>query len=240
MHKDFEALMYVAENFFHHRYLDGSQLQAFRQHANSLQDRLSTYEVLRSQELDIFQPIADQLEADYPQALDQAERALKHWIAVLRSASMAMLLNNPDLLQQRLLDWLTGIVEAHQTQVIETRLYQLLITQLTQQLTEGQLLLLMPFLEQAKAALLSHVASSQPTIVVEDDDMLLGASSDVLVVAEAESLDEISDIPAEADLDFFSDAVVAAAEDALPEMTPMQEQDFLFGEFALCDALVED
>lgn len=149
MYPEIETLLYKAED----HYLQPLEVELFRRQAQSLAQRLETYELVREQEIAIFQPIADQLLEIYPQQEKAVERALKHWLTVWRYCAMAMLLNNSEFLQQRLLEWLTELVQARQTLAIETSLYQLLQRHLQELLSEEQWGLLQPFLEQAKTSL---------------------------------------------------------------------------------------
>lgn len=151
MHSEIQTLLYKAEE----QYLKPPELELFRHQATSLSQRLETYELLRDQEVAIFQPVADQLLENFPQEKqEKLERALKHWLSVLRYCAMAMLLNNQEFLQRRLLEWLTDLVQVSQTQAIDMTVYQLLQTRLKELLSEEQLAGVQPFLEQAEATLL--------------------------------------------------------------------------------------
>jgi hypothetical protein len=147
MHSDFERFLQDAED----HYLQPSEIADFKQHVNSLKQRLQTYEQLRDQELTIWQPVAEQLQALCPNESSQRqEKALEHWIAALRYGAMAMLLNNPGFLQHHLLEWLTDIVQAHQLTDLEHQLSQLLETRLKEVLSDAQFLLMQPYLNQAQ------------------------------------------------------------------------------------------
>jgi Phycobilisome protein len=151
MHPDLQTLLYKAEA----QYLEATEIKLFRHHIGSLSERLATYEILRNQELAIFQAIADQLQTTFPQESPQLlEKCLKQWIAILRYAAMAMLLNNPEFLQWRILEWLTDSVQAHQVQSIEAKLCQLLQVQLKNRLSTEQQGLIQPLIDQAQTNLL--------------------------------------------------------------------------------------
>jgi hypothetical protein len=75
------------------------------------------------------------------------------------------LLNNPEFLQHRLLEWLTDIVKAHQIQILEQTLYEILSDQLTQKLPPRQNELIKPFLQQAKQTLLTETVPSEVEIL---------------------------------------------------------------------------
>lgn len=151
MHPDLQTLLYKAEE----HYLEATEIKLFRHHMASLSQRLATYEILRDQELAIFQPIADQLQQAFPQEPTQLlEQCLKQWINILRYAAMAMLLNNPEFMQWRLLEWLTELVQAHQMQSIEAKLCQLLQIRLKELLLPEQQCLIQPLIDQAQTTLL--------------------------------------------------------------------------------------
>lgn len=151
MHPKIEALMEEAES----RYLKPEEMEAFKQYAISIAQSLKVYESLRDKEVEIFQPVADRLVKGFPQTEQETlERVLKHWLLVSRYCAMAMLLNDREYLQRRLLDWLKGLVQTHQTAEIEATLYQLLQARLKELLSPQALALLQPFLEQARATLL--------------------------------------------------------------------------------------
>lgn len=156
MHPKIEALLDQAES----RYLKPEELDSFKHYAISLAQSLKTYELLREQEVAIFQPVADQLIKAFPDTNQEIlERSLKNWLLILRHCAMAMLLNDRDFLQQNLLDWLKGLVQTHQRMAVETKLYQLLQERLTGLLSPQALALLQPYLTQAQTALLQSTES---------------------------------------------------------------------------------
>lgn len=151
MYPEIKNLLYQAEE----RYLKPLEIELFRRHAQFLAQRLETYELLREQEVAVFQPVADRLLEVFPQEKQETlEQALKHWLSVWRYCAMALLLDSPEFLQRHLLEWLSDMVQAHQLQAIEQNLYQLLQAQLPEFLSQQQLALLQPFLARAEATLL--------------------------------------------------------------------------------------
>lgn len=150
MNVTIQSLLYDADE----RYLKSGEIDTFKSYTTSLSQRLETYELLRDKEIAIFQPIANQLLASFPDQQQDLERSLKNWLAVLRYCAIAMLQNNSEFLERRLLEWLTDIVRVHQTQAIDTALYQGLQKQIPQILSNKQYSLLQPFLAQAAASLL--------------------------------------------------------------------------------------
>ncbi|MCT7950638.1 phycobilisome protein [Ancylothrix sp. C2] len=151
MHPKIETLIEEAET----RYLKPEEIEAFKQYAINIAQSLKTYEFLRENEVKIFQPIADQLVAAFPQVPQETlERSLKHWVLVLRYSAMAMLTNDAQYLETNLLDWLKGLVQTHQSMEIETKLYQLLQNQLKTLMAPPALALLQPFLSKSKTMLI--------------------------------------------------------------------------------------
>jgi hypothetical protein len=158
MYPEIRALLYEAEQ----NYLQPTEIERFKYHVLSLAQRLEVYETLRENELAIFQPIANGLLAAFPHEQQASwERALKNWVSVLRYGAMAMLLNNPEFLQRRLLEWLTDLVQVHQTQEMEMTLFQLLEARLPEFLSSEQMALLQPFLTQAQETLLGTGSLAQ-------------------------------------------------------------------------------
>lgn len=161
MHSELRMLLYDAEV----NYLQTPEVELLRAHVTSLQERLQTYEYLRDQEINIFQPIADRLLEAFPEENPKLlNQALKHWLSVLRYCATAMLLNNSDFLQHRLLEWLTPLVQAHQMELLENSLGELLLSRLKEVLSEQQLALVHPFIEQARKTFLDSKALSEVSV----------------------------------------------------------------------------
>jgi hypothetical protein len=103
----------------------------------------------------IFQPIADQVPKLFPQEKEERlEQILQQWILILRHSAMAMLLNDSEYLKQRVIEWLSGLIKAHNTQSIDSQIYQLLLARLNELLSPKAIIFLQPFLEQVKTGLL--------------------------------------------------------------------------------------
>ena len=151
MQAELNELLVQAEN----RYLQTEELLGFKSYAETLAQRLKIYEFLRDREIVIFQPIADQIQTIFPQEKqERLEQILQQWILIFRHSAMSMLLNDSKYLQERVIDWLSGLVQAHNSQVIDTQVYQLLNARLNELLSPKALIFLQPFLEQVKTQLL--------------------------------------------------------------------------------------
>jgi hypothetical protein len=152
MHPQIESLFDDAES----RYLKLDELTVLNQYVDSLPQRLETYRHLRDQEIEIMQPVADQLQIELSNASTaELERSLKNALLVLRYCSMAMLLNDDRFLQNRLLNWVSETAKVYNSQTIDTALYRLLNQRLSQVLSPAQLALVKPHLSLAQTALLN-------------------------------------------------------------------------------------
>ncbi|TVQ20919.1 MAG: hypothetical protein EA367_07135 [Leptolyngbya sp. DLM2.Bin15] len=157
MHPDIEALFDDAES----RYLKIEELGILNQYVDSLPERLETYRQLRNREVEIMQPVADELEAALPNvSQDNLERSLKNAILLLRYCAMAMLLNDEAFVRNRLLNWVEKAAQAYNTRPIDSILYPLLERKLGQILTPQQMGFLSPPLTLAKNALLDPASVS--------------------------------------------------------------------------------
>lgn len=162
MYPELQTLLYEAEE----RYLESEDLELLKVQVVSLKDRMVIYESLRENEIAIFQPIANRLEEKFnKENPNLIEKALQNWLSIMRYCAMAMLLNNPEFLQRRLLEWLEDIVKVYQTESIEKALYQLLQTRLQKILSQEQMALLNPYLKQAKTTLLDNQLENQNKIL---------------------------------------------------------------------------
>lgn len=166
MQKDFERLFHCAED----HYLDPQEMDCLRQNLGLLDQRLITYRYLRDNEGMVFQFVADRLEKEFPATpVAQLEQALLHWISILRYSSMAQLLNSPEYLQYRLLEWLSDVVNAYQLETIETRLAEILTQRLQTVLSKAGFHLLEPFLKQAEVTVLHPTAPQAPELAIVGD-----------------------------------------------------------------------
>jgi len=165
MQTDFEKMFERADD----HYLKAPEMIVFKHNLGVLKQRLDTYKTLRNNEIRIFQAIADRLVEDFAETNPRIlERSLKHWLSTLRYCAMAMLLNNPEYFQHRILEWLGGTLKAYEQDAIEARLFQLLREQIRTLLSSEQLRLLDPFLAQAETNLLTaRDRSAQPVTIGE-------------------------------------------------------------------------
>lgn len=153
MHAQIESIFDDAEN----RYLKPDELEILNQYVDSLPNRLDTYRYLRDQEVAIMQPVANQLEAQFPQAgTETLERSIKTALLIMRYCAMAMLLNDETFVTTRLSGWFAQPIKIYDTERIDEALYQLLDRRLSDILTPSQLTLIRPHLALAQETLLSQ------------------------------------------------------------------------------------
>lgn len=89
--------------------LQPSELDVFQDCVASLERRLDVYEALRNQEVTLYEALTDQLREHSPLASETVvEGVVMTWLAVLRHCASAMLLDNPQSLEKRLL-WFQGL-----------------------------------------------------------------------------------------------------------------------------------
>jgi hypothetical protein len=121
------------------------------QYVDSLPIRLNAYRNLRDRELEIMQPVADQLQAQLPtEKIENLERALKTAMLTLRYCAMGLLLNDQSFAQDRLISWLGGTMRLYNIQSINTVLYSLVRQHLSQVLSPQEMNLLTPYLTLAE------------------------------------------------------------------------------------------
>lgn len=156
MQPKIDTLFDEAEN----RYLKPEELGVISQFVESLPERMETYRIVRDRELEIMQPVADQLQAQLPQENVQLlERSIKNALLTLRYCAMGMLMNDETLLKERLLNWLGQSLEVYDTRAVDTVVFRLLGQRLSQVLTPKQLSLLNPMLTLAQTTLLKQEPS---------------------------------------------------------------------------------
>lgn len=155
MHQHLETLFDEAEN----RYLKPEELKLLSQYVESLPQRMETYRLLRDQEIELMQQVADQLQAALPQEKTEVlERSIKNALLMLRYCAMAMLLNDDTFVAERLLGWLSRTIQAYDSRKIDATLYRLLNQRLTQVFNPQQMSLLSPPLLLAQKSLLKQVS----------------------------------------------------------------------------------
>lgn len=162
MYSEFEGSLHAAED----HYLQPQEIEVFTQQLAFLEVALAIYERLRGQEIEIFQSLANRLQEVIAQEQSLAlEQVLLRWMAVLRYAAMAMLLQSSDYLEQHLLAWFATTVDLDSTQRLDQQVSDGLINELKRLLSTEQMSLLQPLLEQAQTRLILAVPEPEPGLV---------------------------------------------------------------------------
>ncbi len=155
MHTDIAQLLYKAED----TYLENQDVALYRYNVASMAESLEAYEMLRDREVHVFQLMADELEETFPTASRaELEDAIKQWVLILRYCAMAMLLNNPEYLTLRLSNWFKDILQFRTLAEMDNTLYQLLLENLEDIMTEKHYDRIKPFLSQVKTSLLEQLS----------------------------------------------------------------------------------
>lgn len=150
MQSSIDGIFDEAEN----RYLKPEELQEIGQYVASIAERMSAYRALRDREIELIQQAADQLQLDMPGIETTVlERAVKNGMLTLRHCGMAMLLNDPNFVQTRLLNWLKDSIELHQVQGADAAFFGLIKQQLRLSLNAQQMALLEPFFNLVEAVI---------------------------------------------------------------------------------------
>ncbi|MDJ0704248.1 MAG: hypothetical protein QNJ46_13265 [Leptolyngbyaceae cyanobacterium MO_188.B28] len=132
-------------------YLRPQELERLGEYINTLPERLELYRQLRDQEIALMQPVADALEKQLPQeSMETVKQGIKQSVLVLRYCAMAMLLDDPTLVELRLRGWLPLMIKIHHTQAVDRVLYSLLNNRLTEVFTDQQIRLISPPLQMVQ------------------------------------------------------------------------------------------
>ena len=121
------------------RYLSGDELRALGRYSLSLPQRLALYRLLRDAELEIFQAVANQMEAKLPQEpKENLERSLRSGITSLRQCAMSMLMDEPALSADQI-HWLTVTQRNYDSESLDSLMFGLLHQQLEQRFNPKQM-----------------------------------------------------------------------------------------------------
>jgi hypothetical protein len=159
----------VIESIFHdaeNRYLKSDALTEVNQYMSSLKERTSLYRTIRNQELTWMQPIANELEERFPsEQVSRLENSLRNAMLSLRHCAMAMLMDDPNYLEKRFLNWFQESTTIHATLEIDSYLHVALRTQLSQSLNASQFRLLSPFLNQIQEKFEPEATASDESLL---------------------------------------------------------------------------
>ncbi|NJO48990.1 MAG: phycobilisome protein [Leptolyngbyaceae cyanobacterium RM2_2_4] len=140
------------------RYAADDELQFVNDYVQSFYLRVETYQKLQVAESTIVQQVQAQMRAIAPELLKNGNEDLSaKWkrdtIRVLRYSAVAMLLNDPDSLRDRLLVWMQTIMRAFGAQRSCDVTYRVMQEVVKQHLTPIQAELFCPILELNRRSL---------------------------------------------------------------------------------------
>jgi len=162
MHPTLESVFNDAES----RYLNTNELNIVGGYVESIPDRLEVYRILRDEEVNILQPVVDQLQQQFPASeAKRLERSTKNGILSLRTCAMGMLLNDQAYVQERI-QWIKQTQKNNSLEDIDKVFYPLLEQQLNKTLGNLKMKLLQETFHQVRSFLLaegSSLASVSPS-----------------------------------------------------------------------------
>lgn len=140
------------------RYAADDELQFVSDYVQSFYLRVETYQKLQAAEAAIVQQVQARMRAIAPELLKNGDEDLtakwkRDTIRVLRYSAVAMLLNDPDSLRDRLLVWMQTIMRAFGAQRSCDMTYRIMQEVVKQHLTPIQASLFCPILELNRRSL---------------------------------------------------------------------------------------
>ena len=141
-----QELLYQSES----EYLAQDNVDVLKKKLDDVPIKLRVYKILRDDESDIFQHVADEIEAKVPYAEIAAVKIeLKHWIYILRSCAMGMLMDDLAFAKSRILDWISGQETSESQPELRSLSGQLLMKVLQGRLSPEEVAILEPYLSEA-------------------------------------------------------------------------------------------
>jgi hypothetical protein len=141
------------------RYLNTETLTGLNHYVKSVPLRVATYRALRDNEIKIMQVVADRLETEFAslhtaEQVEQVEKTITHGLLVMRHSAIALLMDDPEYLETRLLNWLRETMAIEATGPIDAALFRYLRQILAKAMNPQQLALLDPLLVMAQKSLI--------------------------------------------------------------------------------------
>ncbi|MDX2241914.1 MAG: phycobilisome protein [Leptolyngbyaceae cyanobacterium bins.302] len=140
------------------RYATDEELQVVDDFARSFLLRAQTYQQLKAAEGQIVQQVYAKIRTYAPELFlsgdaDVSAKWKRDTIRVLRYSAIAMLLNDPDSLRERLLFWMRTIMKAFGAERSCNATYQIMQEVIKQHLSPSQANLICPILEMNRQIL---------------------------------------------------------------------------------------
>ena len=143
-------------------YLEDQELERINHYLlYSLSKRVEIYKLISSQEIDIFQPIANQINTIFTEEEpEKIELALKYWISILRHWCMALIIEEPNYLNDHILEWLVPQIKGYQISILSNKIFSLLQKSLSKKLSSVQYSLIKPYIQETEKNLVNPNFSS--------------------------------------------------------------------------------
>ncbi len=132
-------------------YLEDQELDKIGNYVYLLSKKTEIYKIISSQEVDIFQPIANQINNIFTEEEpEKIELALKYWISILRHWNMALITEDPNYIHEHVLDWLIPQIKGYQISILSNKIFSLLQKSLSKKLSSVQYSFLKPYIEETE------------------------------------------------------------------------------------------
>jgi hypothetical protein len=138
------------------RYLTPEQLEQLKAYVLGWPKRLHVYRVVREGESQMVSRTLDTLQKEMPNLSPQTVNLCRrHLLLLLRPSALAMLLQDENLLKERLIEWMEEEVRLYELQSVYEVVHRTFQQELRDHLTPGELEFIRPWITQVQAALLS-------------------------------------------------------------------------------------
>ena len=138
------------------RYLTPEQLEQLKAYVLGWPKRLHVYRAVREGESQMVSRTLSALQKEMPNLSPQmVDLCRRHLLLLLRYSALAMLLQDEDLLKERLIEWMEEEVRLYGLQSAYEVAYRICQQELRDRLAPGELEFIRPLITQAQAALLS-------------------------------------------------------------------------------------
>ncbi|MEN9202848.1 MAG: hypothetical protein Q6K80_01235 [Thermostichus sp. DG_1_6_bins_120] len=137
------------------RYLKPDELRQLKSYVLGWPKRKHVYQVLRERESQIVSRTLNTLKQEMPSLSGQVlELCQRHLLLLLRHSAMAMLLQDEELLKERLIEWVEEEVQLYGLQSVYEIAYRIFQQELREHLAPGELEFIRPLITQVQVALL--------------------------------------------------------------------------------------
>lgn len=153
MHPKIDVLLEEAEQ----RYLQTNELNLLNQYVRTVPTRLEVYRFLQERDIEVMQWVADQMQASLgADAQPMLERSLRNALLTLRYCALAMLLDDENLVADKLGTWWQESNMDAEARSVDVNLFRFLNQRLSELLSQPQMALLTPHLTAVERLLLQQ------------------------------------------------------------------------------------